>query len=1814
MDENSNVEAQATGVPDTSATAAIATSNDSLQHELIEVRDAKSDPISRDASIEVVEMEESETNESNTPVITMDHATIEESTSDFPSVSPHLEQDINMEPYTPQEVSPSEATPVIATNMEEQPTATSESSFVASFMADPLVTENEEYASVAEFYNIPIDQLKNDVSLYNALSARMSEIEFVKQRNANLEDNYETLKGESNEKLKLLNQKLEDNINTKESLEEKVKLITLKNEEFEKTLLSLRTSKNDENRTIANLTVNMKALSDEKSNAFQLLEAKQIEIVNLTEEINSFANQTKELRKKIFEVETIAETSKADLWKAKTDSSKFEREIKSLKESLHWFESALKDKTIEFENLRSESDKQIISLQSKFEKVNQDYIIANSNSSNNFKALKEFSLKNEKASFEIKELKDKIAIQESQYLEKLTKSTEYIQVLEKNLKNKTNRIDSLEKLYEETLENIKQDEFEYKKQNNDLYKEVATKTLKIQELEDMVSDLSNSGTLNSSGEQISLTPVSQKTLKEMNSQYSLSDLIGEINTLRKEVIKERRAKNRAEDELKSVFDELDQRMPLLQSYKDKCDQFEEKEKKMAVVLDNVTKENSNLQKKFTISTKKTSEYQNQLRSLSKYKIDLQRQVVVLLSQLQFKANGETPLTQTEKDKIYQIVAAYGEVTNTDTTDTDELITERLSTFKNVIDLVKTNEELLITVRKLGEKLENNETNGQLEVENDSIRKATEAINKLKFQLNSSEIQLQAACRARDTLQEMIDSGVSSANDADLAALNQRIILLVDELQKKKDEINSLREKYDEKLGELNEKYQSVVAERADLKLELAKEKSNGEILHQKHSSIETTMNLLQSEKDQLLSIHSKLQDRMKYLEEKLQIANDSLIKNNSTMAQLEISLKGLSVEKEIWKNNESQLRSDIEKLHEEKVQANNLIIKLETTNTERQIHFKETVQRFNNNVEILQKEADQLRFKLDKSYNDTHSVLHSKNADAKAYQNRIDLLQDEVKLIKDSLVTKNKVVDDLTLKLNELTKKYGDGSDKKQNRLNVISGTTYSSDDISTLKTELAEAIEDLEIANKDATQYKELSIATENQLVALNDTFEQYKLQAEERIKSNIEEISNFKLKVSNLEKERNEFKNEFENIKLESSIKEQDYEVKIVELNSVISDFETVKNEYEEKLDIVTSDADSKSEKIGELQQQITANGEQLDLLESQKVEVVKELNEVKESLANIANELSQSKSTIKANSDLWEAERAKYEEDMRMSKIRISELDTQNRTLVNQLEESPLTFGESDEMKHLVTYLTREKDSLTQQLNYARGEEKILRQDLSNKEQQLLSLKAELETTKEKVAILDKYSDKLEEMKLKVQEIQVYKDNNAHLREQVEQSENKINELKNQLVASESNLEPLQNEIKRLQGEIELRDRHLSLGGHELENLREKHKNLEMAKETSDAASVEIKKELEMNLTEVNELKSKLERMRKEFIEKLRNKKGEVTVLEQANISLRKKIEELQLSNGESSGDSSEEVKKLKLQMRELKNQIFEKDTEKNKLIASHENELESLAEKLKEINSRKSGPDSAVIADLKIKYEKEKEEALKALEIKLSSSITEKNRKDIDAQWQKKLNEEIDQLKKQQLSKISKLLDKRKAELTNEYNAKYSELNSKIKSLEKQLADAQKPSSESTTDVNGTLISKFEAEKNEIIEKAKQEKEKILKEKKMRETLFQKRLETLEKKNKDLEEKVGSSKDKPTATTGFNFSSAAKTASAFQPMTTSFNATPVMASSLNPFGNKSLTSSAQSSNTPTPSPFTFGKDSGKRASDEGEESEEKRSKLN
>ncbi|QOU22143.1 hypothetical protein BRETT_002315 [Brettanomyces bruxellensis] len=1549
--------------------------------------------------------------------------------------------------------------------------------------------------------------------------------------------------------------------------------------------------------TIANLKEQIQHYSEFKQGTNQMLLDKQERISELTKELETQVQVEKKLRTKINVMENANDHHESRLTQEKFDRAKLQRELDLSQQSVKWYEDELDKRSHELQSVRTTTRAEITGLRTRVDNAEQNCTVATAGKTQLETALQALQSKYDEHTLKIKELSDQNAQQDRLYKEELAKKEKLLTILQESNDER--------KAYDETLRKIDEDETSYKAKFESFKDDLAQRETRIKDLEDTINDMSttniestvNNGNIleamsedgsvdeakvSSKAANTTLSTSARMVLK--GSEYSLTDILAQVSKLRRNLVRERRAKEKAEKELSLIFKELDRRLPLLKSYKEKCTTLEMKQGQFEVILDNLSKEKSMLRTQLTISSKKADELQLQVRQLSQFKVDLQRQLAVLLAEVTVKDHGGA---LTGEDKAY-ITNLVGNIpTIQDSTDTGKLITERLTTFRDIAELITKNEQLLIASRNLGSELEAKEKSGSAELqqsENQALIKSKKAILKLQEQLQNTKTQLAAASNSRDILQKLIESNVQNPfQKEDEKIFKQRFESATAKLSDKENEYNALKKEYNTKVFELNAKVQQLMSQNSDVSLKLAKMQSSNQLLQEKNNTSSYFLASAKAENSQLKSGMSSLQRKQTGLEERAGKLTNELLQAKSNQATLEIQLRTMKAAKSMWQVTNGKLHNEVEKLTDEKAKANALIIKLQTLDSERQEQYKSRFQRLQADVDRLQKHLDTVRQKLSSSVEETKRILHSKNADSKSYQERIDQLVSQVSVLKETLNSKSQSVTLLNKNYESLQVKYNEVTERRKANLSSIEGSdTTDRDMVAALRQELNNALEDSKLATQNSVQYKQIAASSEKELNSLNDSFNKYKVSTEGQLSEAQKNIKSLTSQVTKLQEENVQIQGHLDEVTQEYAEQKQKSEEKIRELGKIIESFDGIKNDYDSRLKSAKEEIAEKEENLKDAANQATRSSTTIHKLSEEKDDLSKKMDALQSRLSQLQTSLQKAEMSLKSTNVLFGKEKSDLEEQLKQDQIRITELDAQNRTLMNQLEskssEDIHAIDESSDMKGLIGYLHRENDSLSQQLQYLKAEEKRLRASVNSKDSELSNLKTQLVEAKEKESVADKYTTLLESMKKESHELQVFKDNNISLRTQLESFITKAKDLESKLVTASSRSQALEKELAGLKSNLVSKSAELEKAQMQLKDLSVKFNT------TSGSVSTKAK-EIELLNKQKNELLQKVT----ELQSTKSGKDKEQLRLYQVEIArLNKEIGELNSNLTLVKQELAKKVEETKKQARLAKFAAEPKNS-----ISTANNVREEFKRKVyaKELDSFKK------------KLEQEKDDYRKKIEAERDAF-----KKQVETESKQHLLEEMDAYKKRVRAptnaRISEVIEQRWKARSAQLDAQYE---AKVKELEEKSRQQMSSENSGFSDIDRSRI-KEELEK----EKAEVRKEvtaSVKRETQFRENILKRQLENLKHKLEKIETKDNINE---THTDSIVMSASSVTGSSAPGSSISFLSGHRDTGSSGSF-NKSSDSKVPVSVTPDPRAVTLPTKPAKRKSDDDASNVEKRPKT-
>lgn len=267
---------------------------------------------------------------------------------------------------------------------------------------------------------------------------------------------------------------------------------------------------------------------------------------------------------------------------------------------------------------------------------------------------------------------------------------------------------------------------------------------------------------------------------------------------------------------------------------------------------------------------------------------------------------DADLTPEESQVMKEIDDAYD--AGLDFTDTDKIISQRLTIFHNIVQLQKQNQNLLRVTRELGDKMERDEKEYQSKMENlesEALDKATEVINQLRDELKSMRTKMESYIRERDMFRRMASGKLppgtadsSHAVTSTPSGPSEEQQTLLRELQHQFDVYRN-EAAIDQRT--LNDQIRSLNAERSEALINAAKYKSQMDLANERYKILQGNMEMVKQESEQLRKRTQRMQEQQAKQDIKVQQTAEELVDVRGFVESLRTESANLKAEKTLFK-------------------------------------------------------------------------------------------------------------------------------------------------------------------------------------------------------------------------------------------------------------------------------------------------------------------------------------------------------------------------------------------------------------------------------------------------------------------------------------------------------------------------------------------------------------------------------------------------------------------------------------------------------------------------------------------------------------------------------------------------------------------------------------------------------------------------------------------------------------------------------------------------------------------------------------------------
>ena len=954
--------------------------------------------------------------------------------------------------------------------------------------------------------------------------------------------------------------------------------------------------------------------------------------------------------------------------------------------------------------------------------------------------------------------------------------------------------------------------------------------------------------------------------------------------------------------------------------------------------------------------------------------DLSAEVKVLVLEVAVAKHGE----DYDREELEKIARGEVEDSAKELNETGRFISQHLTTFKDLHELQEQNHTLRRMLRELGDKQEGEEAQAKEAARQAEIDELKEL--RTRAQTNRDEIanlsaQMQSYVKERDTFRSMLMH--RKRTDDDPSVFSQSMPLgaapgsiesagpdYAELLRKVQTHFDTFREETTTDHKALRQQVNELSRKNSELLSDVSRSSSQHAAASQRAELLQSNFNMLKSENTELQKRYSALFENANRQDLRTQQAAEDLVEAKGLVESLQRENANLKAEKDLWKNIEKRLIDDTENLRNERSRLDSLNGNLQTILNEREHTDSESRRRLQASVESLETELQSTKRKLNDEVEESKKANMRREFEHEQSQKRIDDLVTSLGSVREELVAAKTTRDHLQSRVDELAVELKSAEERLQvfQSRPSVSGTTAepsaegqdASDgtgltreqelgiEVSELKRDLELAKGELEHAKQLAEDYQAISQASEERLESATETQEQYREETDRLVEEKNTKIQDLETRVEEISAELAASNTEMSKLREEQAEAQHRLEEQKANFESEISRLKDDNERHIAATQYHQEDLKAQAEIAQHAQQnyesELVKHAEAAKNLQN----VRAESNQLKLVVAELKTQSETYKNDLSQKEASWAEQRAAYEGELSELQKRREEVIRQNSVLHTQLENitSQISTLQRDRMnvaddeqegeqaapnleglQEVIKFLRREKEIVEVQYHLSTQESKRLNQQLDYTQSQLDESRLKLEQQRRAAADSDHNTLSHNKLLETINELNVFRESNATLRNQLKQTEaardekiarenelvqeiepykTRIHELESQLEAKDGEMQLLQADRDRYQQRIQnILQKYDRVDPTEMQELKEKLTSLENERTEVIAERDTLKAEVESLRAEVAEFPEKQQQYSDERLQELRSRLTEQFKARSKDLSARNKAKQDELN---------------------------------------------------------------------------------------------------------------------------------------------------------------------------------------------------------------------------------------------------------------------------------------------------------------------------
>lgn len=461
-------------------------------------------------------------------------------------------------------------------------------------------------------------------------------------------------------------------------------------------------------------------------------------------------------------------TSRSTLLRLETATSS----ITSLTSTKEFLTAELSLARTEASTARRDALEQLSTVQAQLEAAELDARGATSGLADVRDKYESLKKRHEATTGELQQVKQELGTREGQFVGEMGTMRRLVEAMERREKERKQRVEDVER-------GVDDERRQREEREQELLEDIHTERergdrleLRCEELREAVERGAASfrGTLpddhaSNGAFGFTLSPEATTAAKGQKTGRSYAEIYAEYVRMQEELVRERAEVKRLGECLTQILGDIEERAPILKEQREEYERLSLEATQLASQLTAAVAEREAADRRTSAATLDIARLTAEAQISNAQLVDLGRQVRTLLRTVAGPATTGNP---DDFDEAEAEILARGQTS----TDTDSVVSAHLVTFADINSLQVQNQKLLRITREMGAQMERADDDARARrrgEENAAVEEAHELILRLKDEVESQRVSLEAQARERDMLRRMLavraDGGSNSHPDA-----------------------------------------------------------------------------------------------------------------------------------------------------------------------------------------------------------------------------------------------------------------------------------------------------------------------------------------------------------------------------------------------------------------------------------------------------------------------------------------------------------------------------------------------------------------------------------------------------------------------------------------------------------------------------------------------------------------------------------------------------------------------------------------------------------------------------------------------------------------------------------------------------------------------------------------------------------------------------------------------------------------------------------------------------------------------------------------